>query len=231
MATTLQQTIELAPLLFNFFWFSTGKQTSHRSQVSFCWLPTPNVFFSARLLGPVPMAPSFFRPRRLKLVHLIHLPPKDGGGFISSLNRRDPHPLFVGFLRGGTLRIPRKDWGTLRNIREDSGNHHPPLRILFTVVWWFGGWDSPFKLGWAWWFGVHFFFLESKPKGSRKKKMKGIEEDAKENTDAKQQFESKVSFRKFSRCFITEGRMVKPKTYYRWFWDIFLQSFLKTSRT
>ena len=45
----------------------------------------------------------------------------------------------VGFLRGGcsrgrgswgTLRIPRKDWGTLGNIREDSGNHHPPLRIL-----------------------------------------------------------------------------------------------------
>ena len=24
----------------------------------------------------------------------------------------------------------RKDWGNLRNIREDSGNHHPPLRIL-----------------------------------------------------------------------------------------------------
>ena len=40
----------------------------------------------------------------------------------------------VGFLRGcsrgggnwGTLRIPREDWGTLGNILEDYGNHHPP---------------------------------------------------------------------------------------------------------
>ena len=37
------------------------------------------------------------------------------------------HPNFVGFLRGvfkgggnwGTLRIPREDWGTSGNIRED----------------------------------------------------------------------------------------------------------------
>ena len=48
----------------------------------------------------------------------------------------------VGFLRGGgsrgggnlgNLRIPREDWGTLQNIREDQGNHHLPLRIL--LVW------------------------------------------------------------------------------------------------
>ena len=69
---------------FLFFLFSTGKQTSHRSQVSFCWLPT---FF---LFSPTPWPCAYgslrSRPRRLKLVHLIHLPPKDG-----KLNQRDPH--------------------------------------------------------------------------------------------------------------------------------------------
>ena len=47
--------------------------------------------------------------------------------------------LYTGFLSGGFSRgegdwgtlIPREDWGTLGNIREDYGNHHPgPLRIL-----------------------------------------------------------------------------------------------------
>ena len=78
-------------------------------------------------------------------------------------------------------------------------------------------WDPfpPLKLRWAWWFGVHVFFFLKANRRDPGEKMKGIGEDVKENTDAKQQFESKVSFRKFSRCFITEGGMVKPKTYYR----------------
>ena len=46
--------------------------------------------------------------------------------------------IIVGFLREvfkgggnwGTLRIPREDWGTLGNIREDQRNHHPHIRIL-----------------------------------------------------------------------------------------------------
>ena len=34
--------------------------------------------------------------------------------------------MFIGFLRG---RCPRggSNWGTLRIIREDWGNHHPPV--------------------------------------------------------------------------------------------------------
>ena len=32
----------------------------------------------------------------------------------------------------GTLKIPREDWGTLQDIREGKGNHHPPLRILLS---------------------------------------------------------------------------------------------------
>jgi len=57
------------------------------------------------------------------------------------------YPSFEGFLRGrcsrggcnwGTLRIPRGDWGTLGNIREDEGNHHPPLQnpIIARCQWW-----------------------------------------------------------------------------------------------
>lgn len=34
----------------------------------------------------------------------------------------------------GTLKIPREDWRTLGNIREDKANDHPPLRILFFTV-------------------------------------------------------------------------------------------------
>ena len=40
---------------------------------------------------------------------------------------------------GETLRIPRKDWESLGNIREDSGNHHPPLRILLANLGKVGG--------------------------------------------------------------------------------------------
>ena len=45
----------------------------------------------------------------------------------------------IGFLRGGdprgggnwgTLEIPRKDWGTLRNIRETPPLDPPPLTTL-----------------------------------------------------------------------------------------------------
>ncbi len=74
----------------------------------------PQVIFSDRSLDP--------HRRRWDVGHVTKLHLFEGSSF--------DHPKVVGFLRGGvqgggnwgTLRIPREDWGTLGNIRED----YPP---------------------------------------------------------------------------------------------------------
>ena len=63
-------------------------------------------------------------PTHLKsmLVKLDHFP-RDRGE-----NKKcfETTTCFTWKLFWGTLRIPRKDWWALGNIREDYGNHHPP---------------------------------------------------------------------------------------------------------
>ena len=62
---------------------------------------------------------------------------------------------FLGFLRGGgnwgTLRIPREDWGTLGNIRNDYvGESPPPLKNPIIVGLRPDGldsWDLPIRKG------------------------------------------------------------------------------------
>lgn len=74
----------LAPLFFIFFCLlQVNKQViGHRCHS----VDSQRFFFQPGSLAWCLWLVTFFRPRRLKLVHLIHLPPKDG-----KLNRRDPH--------------------------------------------------------------------------------------------------------------------------------------------
>ena len=84
----------------------------------YCWLPQLAVFLCQVAGVPVPELGSSFNSS-VTSGSSVDVLSKQGVKFIH---------VFVGFLRGGcsrgggnwgTLRIPREDWGTLGNIRED----------------------------------------------------------------------------------------------------------------